>query len=77
MDEPDMRIARTAYDAIAAAYADQFRDTLDDRPTECGLIAAFAESVRRGPDGPVADAAEHATGAIVFIVPDAVFAADL
>jgi ubiquinone/menaquinone biosynthesis C-methylase UbiE len=55
MYEPDIRTARTAYDAIAAVYADQFKDTLDDRPTERGLIAAFAELVRRGPDGTVAD----------------------
>jgi SAM-dependent methyltransferase len=55
MSEPDLRTARTAYDAIAVTYADQFKDTLDDRPTERGLLAAFAEVVRRGPVGPVAD----------------------
>jgi ubiquinone/menaquinone biosynthesis C-methylase UbiE len=55
MREPDPHAARVAYDAIAALYADQFKDTLDDRPTERGLLSAFAEVVRRGPAGPVAD----------------------
>jgi len=55
MHESDLHTARTAYDAIADAYADQFKDTLDDRPTERGLLAAFAELVRCGPEGPVAD----------------------
>src|SRR6201996_7104349 len=53
--EPVLKPARAAYDAIAAVYADQFKDTLDDRPTERALLAAFAEVVRRGPAGPVAD----------------------
>jgi len=55
MSEPDLHTARTAYDAVAAFYADQFKDTLDDRPIERGLLAAFAETVRRGPAGPVVD----------------------
>jgi ubiquinone/menaquinone biosynthesis C-methylase UbiE len=55
MPEPDLSTARTAYDAIAAFYADHFKDTLDDRPTERGLLAAFAEMVRRGSTGPVVD----------------------
>jgi ubiquinone/menaquinone biosynthesis C-methylase UbiE len=55
MREPDLHTARAAYDAIAAVYADQFKDTLDDRPTERGLLAAFAEVIRRGPAGQVAD----------------------
>jgi SAM-dependent methyltransferase len=49
MSEPDLHTARTAYDAIAATYADQFKDTLDDRPAERGLLAAFAELARPGP----------------------------
>ena len=53
MSEPDLPNARTAYDSVAALYADQFRDTLDDRPVERGLLAAFAENVRRAPAGPV------------------------
>ena len=55
MHEPDLQTARGAYDAVAAVYADLFQDTLDDRPAERGLLAAFAEVVRRGPAGPVAD----------------------
>lgn len=55
MSEPDLHAARTAYDALAVVYADQFKDTLDDRPVERGLLAAFAEVVRREPAGPVVD----------------------
>jgi SAM-dependent methyltransferase len=55
MREPDLDAARAAYDAIAAVYADLFKDTLDDRPTERALLAAFAEVVQREPGGPVAD----------------------
>jgi ABC-type sugar transport system ATPase subunit len=55
MSEPDLLNARTAYDAVAALYAGQFKDTLDDRPVERGLLAAFAEKVRRAPAGPVVD----------------------
>ena len=49
MGEPDLHTVRTAYDAVAPVYADQFKDTLDDRPTERGLLAAFAELIRHGP----------------------------
>ncbi len=55
MREPDLHTARAAYDAIAAVYANQFKDTLDDRPTERALLAAFAEVIRREPAGLVAD----------------------
>jgi SAM-dependent methyltransferase len=55
MSEPDLLTARTAYDAVAAFYADQFKDTLDNRPVERGLLAAFAEKVRHAPAGPVTD----------------------
>jgi SAM-dependent methyltransferase len=55
MREPDLLAARTAYDAIATVYADQFVDTLNDRPTERALLAAFAEVIQREPAGPVAD----------------------
>ena len=51
MSEPDLITARTAYDEVAAIYADQFKDTLDDRPAERGLLAAFAEKVRQGACG--------------------------
>lgn len=55
MHESDLHAARAAYDAIATTYADQFKDTLEDRPIERGLLAAFAELVLRGPAGLVAD----------------------
>jgi ubiquinone/menaquinone biosynthesis C-methylase UbiE len=55
MSEPDLLTVRTAYDEVAALYADQFTDTLDDRPLERGLLAAFAEKVRHAPAGPVVD----------------------
>lgn len=55
MPEPDLRTARKAYDKVATLYADLFKDTLDDRPVERGLLAAFAELVRRDPAGPVVD----------------------
>lgn len=56
MTEPDhLRATRDAYDAVAARYAQQFTDTLRDRSLERALLAAFAESVRAGGEGEVAD----------------------
>lgn len=56
MIEPDsLHATRDAYDAVAALYAQQFTDTLRDRPLERALLAAFAESVRAGGEGEVAD----------------------
>src|ERR1700760_3254440 len=55
MREPDLPTARAAYDAIALVYAEQFKDTLADRPTERALLAAFAELAQREPAGLVAD----------------------
>ena len=46
---------RDAYDAVATRYAQHFTDTLRDRPLERALLAAFAESVRAGGEGEVAD----------------------
>jgi SAM-dependent methyltransferase len=46
---------RDAYDAVATRYAQLFADTLRDRPLERALLAAFAESVRAGGEGEVAD----------------------
>jgi SAM-dependent methyltransferase len=43
------------YDAVAVRYAEQFRDSLSDRPVERALLRAFAELVREGGDGDVAD----------------------
>jgi len=37
---------RASYDAVAAAYADQFSDELRRKPLDRALLAAFAEQVR-------------------------------
>lgn len=42
---------RDAYDAIATVYAEQFQDSLSDRPLERALLAAFAELARTIGDG--------------------------
>jgi SAM-dependent methyltransferase len=39
---------RDAYDAVADRYAQQFHDSLRDRPLERALLGAFAELVRAG-----------------------------
>jgi SAM-dependent methyltransferase len=52
---PSLQATRDAYDTWAGIYAEQFRDTLRDRPLERALLAAFAELVRAGGGGPVAD----------------------
>ncbi|WP_326585074.1 class I SAM-dependent methyltransferase [Streptomyces sp. NBC_00487] len=46
---------REAYDAVAPTYAELFRDTLRDRPLDRAILGAFAEVVRAGGDGRVAD----------------------
>src|ERR1700742_118606 len=46
---------RDSYDALAAEHADVVASGLDDRPVDRGLFAAFAELVRAGGNGPVAD----------------------
>ena len=52
---PDLSSStRTAYDRVAASYADLLRNALDAKPLDRALLAAFADGVRaRG--GPVAD----------------------
>ncbi|MEV6978329.1 class I SAM-dependent methyltransferase [Kitasatospora sp. NPDC093806] len=56
MVAPDsLPATRDAYDAVAPLYAQLFTDTLRDRPLERALLAAFAESVRAGGGGEVAD----------------------
>ncbi|MEU6414330.1 class I SAM-dependent methyltransferase [Microbispora sp. NPDC046933] len=57
MTEPSyIRVARAAYDAVAADYADRLRRRLDDEPFERAMLAAYAELVRAsGVPGPVAD----------------------
>lgn len=46
---------REAYDAVAPAYAQMFRDELRDRPLDRAFLGAFAEAVRASGDGRVAD----------------------
>lgn len=44
-----------AYDAVAVRYAELFRDALDHLPLDRAMLAAFADSVRAGGGGPVAE----------------------
>jgi SAM-dependent methyltransferase len=46
---------RASYDTVAASYADQLRDLLDETPYERTVLALFAEQVRTSGGGPVAD----------------------
>ncbi|MFJ9389920.1 class I SAM-dependent methyltransferase [Nocardioides sp. NPDC101246] len=46
---------RESYDTDAAGYAEQVRGLLDDRPYLRAGLAVFAEAVRDGGSGPVAD----------------------
>ena len=46
---------RTSYDTVAASYADQLRDALDDKPYLRAALALFAEAVHDAGGGPVAD----------------------
>ncbi|MGI5171510.1 class I SAM-dependent DNA methyltransferase [Spirillospora sp. CA-253888] len=46
---------RAAYDAVAALYAELFRDSTEGHPLDRALVAAFAEFVRDAGAGPVAD----------------------
>ncbi|GFE24371.1 class I SAM-dependent DNA methyltransferase [Streptomyces nigrescens] len=56
MTEPDfLRTTRTFYDAVAADYAEHFRDALAARPLDRAVLAGFAELVRDADAGPVAD----------------------
>ncbi|MFF5638805.1 class I SAM-dependent methyltransferase [Streptomyces sp. NPDC012825] len=46
---------REAYDAVASTYEQMFRDTLRDLPLDRAMLDAFAEVVREGGEGRVAD----------------------
>jgi SAM-dependent methyltransferase len=46
---------RDSYDATVAEYVDMFGSDLDGRPLDRALLATFAELVRAGGNGPVAD----------------------
>ena len=56
MTEPSwLHVTRRSYDAVAVEYADLLRDELGARPWDRAMLAAFAEAVRTGGGGPVAD----------------------
>ncbi|MER6977733.1 class I SAM-dependent methyltransferase [Streptomyces carpinensis] len=46
---------RASYDTVATSYADQVRNLLDQTPYERGALTLFAELVKSGGGGPVAD----------------------
>jgi SAM-dependent methyltransferase len=46
---------RTAYDTVAADYAQLLRDELAGNPVDRALLGVFAEQVRAGGGGPVGD----------------------
>lgn len=50
-----LETTRTAYDSVAALYAELFPDSVAGRPLDAALVAAFAELVRGAGGGPVAD----------------------
>jgi ubiquinone/menaquinone biosynthesis C-methylase UbiE len=55
VDEAEfLRDTRAGYDAVAADYAERFREELDDRALDRAVLGAFAELVR-GTGAPVAD----------------------
>jgi SAM-dependent methyltransferase len=54
--EPEfLRSTRASYDAVAADYAERFRDELAAKPLDRAMLAAFAELVQAAGAGPVAD----------------------
>lgn len=56
MIEPDfLRTTRTAYDSVAALYAELFANGLEDQPLDRAMLAAFADLVRADGGGTVAD----------------------
>jgi SAM-dependent methyltransferase len=56
MTEPSfLRATRTAYDSVAADYAERFQGELAGKPLDRALFLAFAELVQAVGAGPVAD----------------------
>jgi SAM-dependent methyltransferase len=53
--DASLAATRDSYDALAAEHPDWVNSGLDDRPLDRALLAAFAELVRTGGNGPVAD----------------------
>ncbi|MEU3601953.1 class I SAM-dependent methyltransferase [Streptomyces sp. NPDC006798] len=50
-----LRTTADAYDGVAQLYADLFRDELDGKPIDRGLLAEFAAEVRESGGGAVAE----------------------
>ncbi|MFE4701962.1 class I SAM-dependent DNA methyltransferase [Streptomyces sp. NPDC056738] len=50
-----LHATRASYDTVAADYAELLRDELDRKPLDRAMLSAFAERVRAGGGGPVAD----------------------
>lgn len=56
MTEPTyLTETRTAYDTVAADYAEALKDALGEAPLERALLGTFAELVQAGGGGPVLD----------------------
>ncbi|MER5551074.1 class I SAM-dependent methyltransferase [Streptomyces sp. NPDC002793] len=55
VDHDALSTTRDAYDAAAATYAQLFRDSLRDSPLDRAILGVFAEAVRAGGEGRVAD----------------------
>jgi len=55
MTDASLAATRDSYDALAAEHADVVGAGMDDRPLDRALFAAFAELVRAGGNGSVAD----------------------
>ena len=54
--EPDsVTETRTAYDTVAASYAELVETSLAESPMDRALLGVFAEQVRAGDSGPVGD----------------------
>ncbi|MFB7247726.1 SAM-dependent methyltransferase [Streptomyces populi] len=50
-----LHATRASYDTVAADYAELLKDELDGKPLDTAMLAAFAERVRAGGGGAVAD----------------------
>ncbi|MGK4581563.1 class I SAM-dependent DNA methyltransferase [Kitasatospora sp. HPMI-4] len=56
MTEPSFpHTTQAAYDAIAAVYAERFRDELERQPLDRAMLSSFAEVMQAAGIGPVAD----------------------
>ncbi|HEX4061201.1 MAG TPA: class I SAM-dependent methyltransferase [Streptosporangiaceae bacterium] len=55
MTDASLADTRDSYDAMATDHSDLVSEGLDDRPLDRALFGAFAELVRAGGNGPVAD----------------------